>query len=146
MREVRTEIVVDAPVSAVFEILVDTDRYRHWNPLIVDVRGKALPGERLDIVIRMPGKPDLPYAVEVLAVTPNHSFVWIGRMKMTGVLDGKHFFEVSPEGPNRTRVVQREEFRGLLVPFVWRSFLDTRMREGFEAVNRSLKRVAAAPR
>jgi hypothetical protein len=63
-------------------------------------------------------------------------------MKMKGILDGMHFFELFPEGTNRVRLVHREEFRGLLVPLVWRAFLDTRMREGFEALNRNLKELA----
>lgn len=144
MREVRTEITVDASIEATFNVLVDVDRYHEWNPLIIDVRGKVLPEQKLDIVIRLRGKADMPYVVEVLEVIPNQAFVWIGRMKVKGLLDGKHFFELIPEGPSRTRVVQREEFRGILVPFVWGSFLNSRMREGFEATNRALKRVAEA--
>jgi hypothetical protein len=142
MREVRTEITIDAPVHRVFQILIDIQRYHEWNPLIVSGRGRVEPGEKLDIAIRLPGKPDIPYVVHILRVVNGREFVWIGHMKMKGILDGMHFFELFPEGANRVRVVQREEFRGLLVPLVWKSFLDTRMREGFEAVNRNLKELA----
>lgn len=142
MREVRTQVTIDAPVERVFQILTDIERYHDWNPLIVLARGRVEPGEKLDISIRLPGKPDMPYVVQILRIVPDREFVWIGRMKMKGILDGMHFFELSPEGANRVRVVQREEFRGLLVPLVWKSFLDTRMRKGFEAVNRNLKELA----
>jgi len=142
MREVRTEITIDAPAQRVFQILIDIERYHEWNPLIVSARGRVEPGEKLDISIRLPGKPDMPYVVQILRVVDELEFVWIGRMKMKGILDGMHFFELFPEGANRVRVVQREEFRGLLVPLVWRTFLDTRMRMGFEAVNRKLKEQA----
>lgn len=142
MKEVRTEIIIDAPVQRVFKVLTDIDRYQEWNPLIVSAHGKVSPGEKLNIIIRLRDKPDMPYVVEILQIIPDQAFVWIGRMKMKGILDGKHFFEVFPDGANRVRVVQREEFRGLLVPFVWGSFLNTRMREGFESVNRSLKKRA----
>jgi hypothetical protein len=142
MREVRTEIMINAPAQHVFQILTDVARYNEWNPLIISALGKVAAGEKLDICIRLRDKPDLPYVVEILRVVPNQAFVWIGRMKMKGILDGTHFFELYPDGANRVRVVQREEFRGVLVPFVWRSFLDTRMREGFEGVNRNLKEVA----
>lgn len=142
MKEVRTEITIDAPVGRVFQILADIDRYHEWNPLIVSARGRVSPGEKLDISIRLPGKPDIPYVVQILRIVQDREFVWIGRMKMKGILDGMHFFELFLEGVNRVRVVQREEFRGLLVPLVWRTFLDTRMRMGFEAVNQSLKELA----
>jgi hypothetical protein len=117
-------------------------RYQEWNPLIVSARGKVAVGEKIDICIRLPGKPDMPYVVKILRIVQEREFVWIGRMKMKGILDGMHFFELDPQGPNRVRLVQREEFRGFLVPMVWRTFLDSRMREGFEAVNRSLKELA----
>lgn len=142
MREVRTEIMIDAPAQRVFQILIDVGRYEEWNPLIVSARGKVAPGEKLEICIRLRGKPDLPYVVRILRVAPESEFVWIGRMKVKGILDGTHSFELFPVGPSRVRLVQREEFRGLLVPFVWRTFLDSRMREGFEAANRNLKEYA----
>lgn len=142
MKELYTEVMIDAAAERVFQILTDVTRYHEWNPLIVSARGKVASGEKLNIRIRPPGKSDQPYVVEVLRVVPEREFVWLGQMKMKGILDGMHFFELYPEGANRVRLVHREEFRGLLVPLVWRSFLDTRMREGFEALNRNLKELA----
>ncbi|HMM47193.1 MAG TPA: SRPBCC domain-containing protein [Thiobacillaceae bacterium] len=139
MKELVTEVTIAASAEEVFRILTDVARYAEWNPLIVSARGKVAPGKKLDIRIRPPGKTDQPYVVEVVRVVPGREFVWLGRMKMKGILDGLHFFELHPDGEHRVRVVHREEFRGLLVPFVWRAFLDTRMREGFEALNRRLK-------
>ena len=139
MKELYTEVMIDAAAARVFQILTEVTRYHEWNPLIVLARGKVAPGEKLDSRISPPGKSDQPYVVEVIRVVPEREFVWLGQMKMKGILDGMHFFELYPEGANRVRLVHREEFRGLLVPLVWRAFLDTRMREGFEALNRSLK-------
>lgn len=142
MREVRTEIRIDAPADEVFRIVTDLDRYGEWNPLIVSARGRLAVGEKLDILIRLRGKPDLPYVVKILHIREGREFTWIGRMKLPGILDGTHRFELFPDGQDRCRLVQREAFRGMLVPFVWRSFLDSRMREGFEAANRQLKAYA----
>lgn len=145
MKELYTEVMIDAAAERIFKILTDITRYHEWNPLIVSAQGKVAPGEKLNIRIRPPDKSDQPYTVEVLRVDPQRAFVWLGHMKMKGILDGMHFFELFPESENRVRLVHREEFRGLLVPLVWRAFLDTRMREGFEAVNRSLKELAERP-
>lgn len=139
MKELYTEVTIAADAGTVFGILTDVAQYEAWNPLIVSARGKVAPGETLDIRIRPPGKTDQPYTVEVVRVVPEREFVWLGRMKRKGILDGLHFFELHPEGAQRVRVVHREEFRGLLVPFVWRAFLNTRMRAGFESLNRRLK-------
>lgn len=145
MKELYTEVWIDASAERVFQILTEVARYHEWNPLIVSARGKVAAGENLDIRIRPPGKSDQPYVVKVLSVIPGREFVWLGHMKMKGILDGMHFFELFPQGPNRVRLVHREAFRGLLVPLVWGTFLDTRMREGFEALNRKLKELAERP-
>lgn len=139
MKELYTEVMINAAAGRVFQILTDIVRYHEWNPLIVSAEGKVAPKEKLNIRIRPPGKRDQPYVVEVIRVMPNREFVWLGHMKMKGILDGLHFFELFPDGENRVRLVHREEFRGLLVPLVWKAFLDTRMREGFEALNQGLK-------
>ena len=58
---------------------------------------------------------------------------------MPGLFDGEHVFTIEPLGENRVHLVQREIFKGLLVPLlapmgVFRSTL-----RGFEEMNRALK-------
>ncbi len=64
-------------------------------------------------------------------------FAWLGRFGIPGVFDGAHRFELEPLGEGRTRFVQSEHFRGLLVPLLRRS-LRTHTLAGFEAMNRAL--------
>ncbi|HLE55364.1 MAG TPA: SRPBCC domain-containing protein [Thermoplasmata archaeon] len=59
-------------------------------------------------------------------------------MGIPGLFDGEHIFEIEPAGAGRTRFVQREVFRGLLVPVLARS-LDRDTKRGFEEMNRALK-------
>ena len=68
---------------------------------------------------------------------------WLGHLLIPGVFDGEHIFENSQAGDGRTRFVQREEFRGLLVPVLWNS-LATNTKNGFEAMNAALKERAEA--
>ena len=58
--------------------------------------------------------------------------------------DGAHRFELQPiDGGTRTRFVQSERFRGILLPLVRRSILPATLR-GFEAMNLALaERVVA---
>jgi len=139
MRELYTEIDIKAPVERVFRILTDLGRYELWNPFIVKAEGRVHPGEDLHVHIRPPGGREQPYVVRVLRVEKDREFRWLGHMLWRGILDGEHVFELATVSPDRTKLVHREEFRGILVPFVWRAFLDTKMREGFESLNRRLK-------
>ena len=63
---------------------------------------------------------------------------------MPHIFDGAHRFQLEPiDGGRRTRFVQSERFRGVLLPFVRRSVLPPTLR-GFEAMNLALAdRVAA---
>ena len=50
----------------------------------------------------------------------------------------KHIFELTDQGDGTTVFVQREKFKGVLVP-LFQKMLDTNTLEGFNAMNRALK-------
>jgi hypothetical protein len=142
MREILSSLVIDAPAARVYELLADFGGYEVWNPFIIHAEGEARPGERVRIRIRPPGWRESVHVVTILTVEPNREITWLGRMWLPGVLDGHHIFRVEPATAKRCRLVHNEAFRGILVPFVWSNFIDTRMRDGFAALNHSLKAVA----
>ncbi len=59
------------------------------------------------------------------------------------VFDGEHSFQLSSITDGGTHFVQREQFRGLLVPLLWDS-ISTNTKRGFEAMNAALKERAEA--
>ncbi len=65
----------------------------------------------------------------------------MGRLRLPGLFDGEHIYEIAPLAESGVRFVQREEFRGVLVPLRWKS-LETNTRQGFEAMNAALKKRA----
>lgn len=139
MKTLETQIDIDATAEKVFDVLCDVARYERWNPFICKASGRVAEGAVLDILIRPPGSTAMPYAVRVVELEAPRRFVWLGRMKSRFILEGEHIFEVQALGERRVRLIHREHFRGALVPFVWRSLLSTRFRQGFEALNRCLK-------
>ena len=142
MREIRTRVVIDSPPAVVWDILTDLGNYPAWNPFIPEATGLVIPGAALSILIRPPGEREQAYRVRVLEVEPERRFRWLGHFHVPGLIDGDHVFEIHSSEPGRTEVVQRETFRGILVPLVWKSFLDTKLRAGFEALNSNLKAAA----
>ena len=79
----------------------------------------------------------------VIRAAPNEELRWLGRLLLPGVFDGEHCFQLTPTADSGTRFVQREVFRGLLVPLLWKS-IATNIRRGFEAMNAALKERAEA--
>jgi hypothetical protein len=137
MREIRTEIEIDAPVERVWEILTEFEAFDDWNPFIVHAEGQLRLGERLAVTIRPPGRKASTFHPTVLAYKPNRELRWLGRVGLPGIFDGEHAHQVEDLGGGRTRYVQSERFRGILVPFV-RGILGA-TEEGFRKMNEALK-------
>ncbi len=137
--EIDTEVVIDAPVQQVWAALVDFERYQDWNPFIPHAAGTPDVGTVLNIRIRPVGKKSQKYKVQILEAVHQSKLTWLGHLVLPGLCDGHHVLELLPLEGNKTKLLHRETFRGLLVPFVRHSFLKLRILPGFRAMNTSLK-------
>jgi hypothetical protein len=142
MREIRTEIDIDASPSTVWEILTDFSAFPEWNPFMRTIEGELVAGGRIRVVLQPPGRRAMTFRPTLVTVRSGRGFSWLGRLGMPGIFDGEHVHEVRPLGPDRTRYVQSERFRGLLVPFTGGTLEG--VRRGFDEMNRALKARAEA--
>ncbi len=138
MREITTEIEIKARPPHVWEILTDFDAYPSWNPFISRIIGELRVGSRLDVTMTQPGGKPARFTPKVLRVRPNRELRWKGKLFVGGLFDGEHIFTIEPAGGSSVLFVQRERFRGILVPFL-RKMLETKTRNGFLAMNKALK-------
>ncbi|UEC43063.1 MAG: Polyketide cyclase / dehydrase and lipid transport [Methanothrix sp.] len=143
--EISDEIEVLAGAGAVWRVLTDFEGYSEWNTFIRPVVGAAEVGARLRVQVRPPGGRAMAFRPRVTAVVPQRELRWKGRLWAPGLLDGEHIFEIEPLGPDKVRFVQREIFRGLLVPLVSKKTLDQTV-AGFGDMNRGLKERAEVGR
>jgi len=141
--DLHTEIEIAAPIEAVWVTLLDLARYPDWNPFIVSSEGRAEVGERLVIRLQPPGGKAITFKPTVTRVEPPVAFEWFGRLGLPGIFDGRHRFDLSSTHGGSTLLIQREQFDGILVPFL-RNALDTTTKAGFEAMNAALKARAEA--
>ncbi len=138
MKELRTEIEINASVEAVWEVLMDFDAFPTWNPFIQSISGKATEGSGLNVRIVPPGGQAMTFHPKVTQVRAGCEFRWLGHLGMPGIFDGEHIFQLEALADQRTKFVQRECFRGLLLPLFWKT-LNSKTRTGFEQMNQSLK-------
>jgi hypothetical protein len=143
MKQPHSEIEIDAPAERVWHLLTDFASYPEWNPFIRSISGDPATGERLEVRIEPPGGRGMTFRPQVLNAEPNRELRWLGHLLVPGLFDGEHSLTIQPLGENRVRFVQREAFRGLLVPLFARS-LDNSTLRGFEEMNRALKERAEA--
>jgi hypothetical protein len=139
IREIFTQVTIDAPSERVWAILTDTARYPEWNPFLTSVSGDLRVGNTVSVRFRTPNsrfaKPIWP---KVLAVETNRELRWRGVALIPGLFSGEHSFEIVPTGPNSCRFIQRETYSGSLVPLAWR-WITTDLIAGFRSMNDALK-------
>ena len=145
MRELNTNVEINAPAEIVWDVLTDFSAYPAWNPFIREAEGEIRVGARLRIHLHPPGGKPMTFRPVVQQVEPPHAFRWRGRLLLPGLFDGEHIFDIQALAEDRVRLAHREQFSGLLVPLLWKS-LDTHTRQGFEAMNAALKQRVEAMR
>jgi len=139
MRVLSAEIEIDSTPEGIWRVLADFDRFPEWNPFIREISGDMREGARLKVRIEPPGAKGMTFTPVVKRVEVNREFRWLGNLILPGLFDGEHIFEIVPAGEGKTRFIQREEFRGLLVPLFWKS-LEGATKQGFLDMNAALKR------
>jgi hypothetical protein len=141
MREIKTETNINAPASTVWSILTDFQRFPEWNPFITKASGQIKENAQLKIRIEPPDSSAMYFKPTVTRIKEEREFGWLGRLWIPGIFDGEHVFEIEPINKNKIHFVQREKFKGLLVPLLWKS-LDKNTRHGYEKMNLALKKRA----
>ena len=145
MKELRTEIEINAPAARIWHILTDFASYPDWNPFLRWVRGEARTGARLEVRIQPSGTRGMTFRPTVLRADPERELRWLGYLGVPGLFDGEHEFTIArlSGGHLLVRFVQRERFTGVLVPLLFK-LLERDTRRGFEEMNRALKTRAEA--
>lgn len=136
--ELRTEVEIDAPPEQVWAVLTDFGAYHEWNPFITELRGKLEPGARLRVELSYADGRRTAFRTSVLTVEPGAELRWIGRVWFKGLFDGEHFIQLHALDGNRTRLVQGENFSGVLVKLLANTVTQTG--RGFVGMNAALKR------
>lgn len=89
-----------------------------------------------------PGGRAMTFKPTVLAAEAGRELRWLSRFLVPGLFDGEHSFQLEELPGGRTRLIQAERFRGLLVGLSGGTLDKTRL--GFEQMNRALKQRAEA--
>nr|WP_294859706.1 SRPBCC domain-containing protein [uncultured Fluviicola sp.] len=137
-KEIKSEIVIQATPSRVWEILSDFKKYPNWNPFIKSIQGQVKVGEKIVVRMEPPGAKGMTFKPTVLVFDQNREFKWIGHLFFTGLFDGEHRFELIDNGDGTTTFIQAERFKGILVRML-SNMLDGNTLNGFRKMNEALK-------
>lgn len=134
--QIHTEITIQADVKTVWSIFSDFENYPNWNPFIKSIKGNIKVGEQFEAEI---GTFKFKPTTKVF----NHEkeLTWLGRMILPGIFDGRHSFQFKANENGTTTLIHKEDFTGILVPFVKKK-LDTEIKQEFKNMNEKLKELA----
>ena len=120
MKFYEAEVSIDAPASAVWEVLADGEGFVDWESGVERFEGTMALGEKVTVYSEV--SPGRAFPVTVVEFAPDRRMTWRGGMPF-GLFVGTRTFDLTPAGTG-TRFVMREEFTGPMVPLIWRSMPD----------------------
>lgn len=138
VKEVYTEIVIDAPAERVWQVLADVENYSNWNPFIRKISGELYESSKLKVTIDPQFGGEMDFDIKVGRLWYGREMIWIGRTLMTGLLDGRHYFKTEKLPDGKVKFINMENYSGLLLYPTW-LFIEPPARKGFEAMNMALK-------
>lgn len=145
MRKVYSEIVINAHPAAVWRVITDVEAYPAWNdftPRITLRNDTLIPGTEFDLDCRMSGNKLLRDEHEVVLTFDPAAFTFcMGTSRSRGrpgiVSCRRQVCEGLGDG--RTRLVNEEEFSGILAPLVYLLY-GRRLQRAFVRYCAALKR------
>ena len=138
MKELYTEIEINASAEKVWNILTEFSRFPEWNPFVVQAKGAVQAGEKIEVRLEPPDGAGMTIKPTLLKAEPQQELRWLGHLLIPGLFDGDHIFVLQPVGDDRVKLIHREEFCGLLVGLIL-SMVGENTKKGFEAMNQALK-------
>jgi len=117
VKQLTTNIEINASANTVWNILTDFDEYPQWNPFIRSASGEVKKGMRLEVQLQPPGGNIMTFRPTVLVAEPEREFRWLGQLFLPGIFNGEHYFQIEPLTRDRIRFIHGEIFSGILVPF-----------------------------
>jgi hypothetical protein len=137
-KEMSSQIIIRATSEKIWMVLTDFPNYPNWNPFIRSIEGNTSSGNVIKARIEPPGAKGMTFKPRVISFDQNKKFSWLGHLLFPGLFDGEHIFEIIENGDGTCTFIQREKFKGLLVP-LFSKMLDVNTKQGFEQMNQKLK-------
>ncbi|WP_010250136.1 SRPBCC domain-containing protein [Myroides injenensis] len=131
--EITTSTIITATPEQIWQALLNFPNYTVWNPFIKNISGDVQLHKKIKVQI-----DKMTFTPTIIELIDNKKLVWIGRLGIKGLFDGRHSFEITVLSPNECLFSQSEKFSGLLAP-LFKNKLKTNTKQGFIAMNQALK-------
>ena len=107
--ELDTQVVFDAPVEKVWEVLTDNENYSEWSPLIISLTGTIELGAWITNVMLKQG-PKNTFTPIITDYKENESLEWLGS-GLGGTFKGTHYFKLSETEDGKPKCFMGRHFQ-----------------------------------
>jgi hypothetical protein len=136
---VEDTLEIEAPASVVFEVLTQRDAWARWSTMLVSREpGPITLGATLALGLRTK-EASYDFDAVVTELVPGRVFEWLAKTGVTGLMDGRHRFEIIALTAQRSRLRNVERYSGILVPIVRRTASMRAAPAGFRKMNEELR-------
>lgn len=139
---VEDRIGIQAPATAIWDIVHDLPHWSEWNPTYPHAEGQIRIGEVLSVTLALPGQAHQTLKPVVVDWIPNEQLHWRLSM-MGGLIRTLRYIEIETLGEANCVVSNGEFFGGLMGPSLGKR-VGRDVRRGFRAMNEALKARAEA--
>lgn len=139
MKEVLTQIQINASPAKVWAVLTANEQWAAWNPFITKSSGAIVVGGKITNTMEMKGQKPMTFKPTVLKADEAQELRWLGRLLLPGIFDGEHYFKLEAKDGG-TLFTQGEKFTGILVGIL--NLED--VKASFGELNQALKKRAEA--
>ena len=140
MKEICTKIIINASPIVVWNIITDFENFGKWNPFIKKISGVPKEGNTIQIFIKPPNSNGMRFEPKILKYEPEKEIRWLGKLWIPKIFDGEHSLTIRKVDENKILFIQKEQFKGLLIPLFTNMLEDTK--SGFIIMNEKLKQKA----
>lgn len=140
--EIKKEVIIHAPPKKVWQTIIDFENYHRWNTQLEYLGGEVKPNGKLHLKLTVEGTAPYEFKPVISRWEENKSFAWLAITGIPRVFDGEHFFELKKEGEGKTRLINKEEYRGILSLVIKNLSMMKEAPKGFAKMNQELKNYA----
>lgn len=135
---ITTNIEINAPLEIVWDILINCDDYRLWNPFVVEAQGRVAPHAQLVLSPKLTPTRQTTFQAVVTSYKEHVEFTWTGAIGHRWFAMGDHTFRLQRTTKNTALLDHDELFYGIggrLLGFIAGNLT----RRNFVAMNEAVK-------
>ena len=118
-RQFELSTPIDGTPDQAWAVLTDFDAYPQWSRLVPFASGATVPGERVLLHVRGPGKRARPFRPTIESIDPPRELVFQASVGHRSLIHMVHYFTIVGSLASGVSLRQRWVATGALVPVIW---------------------------